>query len=283
MTGSARRPRRAAVCLAALTGAFAALAPAHAGPDPDRSVDRIPTASPIKHVIIIVGENRSFDHLFATYVPKTRGERVLNLLSQGIIKADGSPGPRFAKGHQFKITAPPNGSGKFFISAGSAAKTLYTTLPAPDVGGVQNPPGAVILTIPGGDPGTAAAGPVPVRHRRHRPAVHARPRHPHHQRQQPAARAVPDDRADHAVRRLHGRHDPSVLPDVPADGLRDRRRARLARQPDRLPARPAVGGHHDLLDRRPTARRTTPARPWRSSTCSRATCRCSSASPTSTR
>ncbi len=28
------------------------------------------TATPIKHVIVIVGENRSFDHLFATYRPK---------------------------------------------------------------------------------------------------------------------------------------------------------------------------------------------------------------------
>jgi phospholipase C len=26
------------------------------------------TATPIKHVIVIVGENRTFDHLFATYV-----------------------------------------------------------------------------------------------------------------------------------------------------------------------------------------------------------------------
>ena len=111
MTGFARRPRRTAACIAAMTCAFA-FAPAQAGPDPDRNVDRIPTTSPIKHVLIIVGENRSFDHLFATYVPKTRGERVLNLLSQGIIKADGSPGPRFAKGHQFKITAPPNGRGR---------------------------------------------------------------------------------------------------------------------------------------------------------------------------
>src|SRR5690348_518230 len=49
------------------------------------------TATPIKHVIVIVGENRSFDHLFATYVPK-RGETVNNLLSEGIINADGSPG-----------------------------------------------------------------------------------------------------------------------------------------------------------------------------------------------
>ncbi len=26
--------------------------------------------SPIKHVIVIVGENRSFDHIFATYKPQ---------------------------------------------------------------------------------------------------------------------------------------------------------------------------------------------------------------------
>jgi phospholipase C len=46
--------------------------PARAGDDPDNVVDAIKTATPIKHVIIIVGENRSFDHLFATYVPKAR-------------------------------------------------------------------------------------------------------------------------------------------------------------------------------------------------------------------
>src|ERR1700730_12403112 len=41
------------------------------------------TATPIKHVIVIIGENRSFDHVFATYVPK-RGQTVHNLLSEGI-------------------------------------------------------------------------------------------------------------------------------------------------------------------------------------------------------
>ena len=44
------------------------------------------TTSPIKHVIVIIGENRSFDHVFATYVPKS-GETVNNLLSEGIITA----------------------------------------------------------------------------------------------------------------------------------------------------------------------------------------------------
>jgi phospholipase C len=122
-------------------------------PDP---IEKIKTASPIKHVIIIVGENRSFDHLFATYVPKSRGEKVLNLLSEHIVKADGSPDEKFDQAHQFQITSAPNG-GKFFISSGSANKTLYATLPVPDVNGVQNPPAAAILGLPGGNPGLPAA------------------------------------------------------------------------------------------------------------------------------
>ena len=65
-------------------------------------IEQIMTASPIKHVIIIVGENRSFDHLFATYVPKAGDERVLNLLSEHIVKADGSPDENFAAAHQFQ-------------------------------------------------------------------------------------------------------------------------------------------------------------------------------------
>jgi phospholipase C len=48
--------------------------------------------------------------------------------------AGGSPGPNFAKSHQFEIVSPPNG-GRFFISADRAQKRLYSTLPAPDIGG----------------------------------------------------------------------------------------------------------------------------------------------------
>jgi phospholipase C len=61
------------------------------------------TTTPIKHVIVIYGENRTFDHLFATYVPKS-GETVRNLLSEGIINADGTPGPNFNKGTQNTAT-----------------------------------------------------------------------------------------------------------------------------------------------------------------------------------
>jgi phospholipase C len=111
------------------------------------------TATPIKHVIIIVGENRSFDHLFATYVPSNPHEQVLNLLSEGIINADGSPGAHFALAQQYRLISAPNG-GKFFSSAGVANKVLYTVLPPPDVDGVGAASlWAGILSVPGGDPG----------------------------------------------------------------------------------------------------------------------------------
>jgi phospholipase C len=150
--------RRVAVAVsAAVLWAFGPSSTGHAGSDPDQAVEAIKTATPIKHVIIIVGENRSFDHLFATYEPTRTRERVLNLLSEGIINANGTPGPNFAKAHQFAIVSPPNG-GKFFISADLADKQLYPTLPAPDIGGVGAvSPYAAILGIPGGDPGLPAA------------------------------------------------------------------------------------------------------------------------------
>jgi phospholipase C len=77
------------------------------------------TTTPIKHVIIIVGENRSFDHLFATYTPPTG--TVRNLLSEGIIKADGTPGPNAALATQYSAVD----SGAYDIAPGS--KQPYTT------------------------------------------------------------------------------------------------------------------------------------------------------------
>jgi phospholipase C len=50
--------------------------------------------TPIEHVIVIVGENRSFDNMFATYQPK-KGQTISNLLSRGIVNEDGSPGKNF--------------------------------------------------------------------------------------------------------------------------------------------------------------------------------------------
>src|SRR5215470_15978075 len=51
------------------------------------------TRTPIKHLIIVIPENRSFDSVFATYTPAA-GETIWNLLSMGIVRADGPPGTR---------------------------------------------------------------------------------------------------------------------------------------------------------------------------------------------
>jgi phospholipase C len=85
-------------------------------------------------------------------VPGNREEKVYDLLSEGIINADGSPGKNFARAHQFQIISPPSG-GKYFISADKQQKALYNVLPAPDLNGVQNPSAVAILKLPGGDPG----------------------------------------------------------------------------------------------------------------------------------
>jgi phospholipase C len=86
------------------------------------------TKSPIKHVIVLIGENRTFDHVFATYVPKSH-DSVSNLLSKRIIKADGTPGVNFAKAAQFKAVPPFKTD--FFISLESNEKAAYDVLPQP--------------------------------------------------------------------------------------------------------------------------------------------------------
>ncbi len=90
------------------------------------------TVTPIKHVIVIIGENRSFDHVFATYVPPKKGETVYNLLSERIVNADGSPGPNFAKAEQ---KAASDAAPDAFLLDPPKAKFPGGVLPAPLVGG----------------------------------------------------------------------------------------------------------------------------------------------------
>ena len=86
--------------------------------------------TPIQHVIVIVGENRTFDHIFATYQPK-KGESVDNLLSKKIVNEDGTPGSNFAFAQQYAADATD--SANFQLAPKN--KTLFTTLPAPLNGG----------------------------------------------------------------------------------------------------------------------------------------------------
>jgi len=89
------------------------------------------TVTPIKHVIVIVGENRTFDHIFATYQP-VAGETVNNLLSQKIITAGGAPGAAYAKAQQ--CSADVTGHTVYELSP-SSGKALYGVLPTPLAGG----------------------------------------------------------------------------------------------------------------------------------------------------
>jgi phospholipase C len=110
------------------------------------------TRSPIKHVIVLIGENRTFDHLFATYKPK-HGESVKNLLSEGIINADGTPGTHFSKAAQFQ--AMPPFKTEFYISLDDSEKAPYTTLPEPSLNFSPSP-------VTGEPPPFPAATPTPL-------------------------------------------------------------------------------------------------------------------------
>ena len=111
-----------------------AIGNAFAGTPPDKNFPYRDndTATPIKHVIVIIGENRTFDHIFATYVPPKKGETVFNLLSEGIVKADGTPGQKFYKAQQLAGSdkAPDD-----FLLNPVKTELPNATLPAPLVGG----------------------------------------------------------------------------------------------------------------------------------------------------
>jgi phospholipase C len=89
------------------------------------------TTSPVKHVIVIIGENRSYDHVFATYVPK-HGQFTWNLLFEGIVKSDGTPGPNFSKVTQ---TAASDAAPDAFLLSPDKVPFSKNVLPAPLVGG----------------------------------------------------------------------------------------------------------------------------------------------------
>jgi phospholipase C len=116
----------------AMSALCAALAPAWAGQ----------TATPIQHLIVVVGENHTFDNLFGTYEP-AKGQTILNLRSQGIVNADGTPGPRFTRAAQ-RI-----GRDEHVYRATTADDGTYGTLPQPyTTYGIGLPPGVPDTRFP---------------------------------------------------------------------------------------------------------------------------------------
>jgi hypothetical protein len=114
----------AAVAVTVMMTAAAAGSAPHASPGPR-------TTTPIKHVVVIIGENHSFDNVFATYQPP-RHQKIWNLLSEGIITKSGAPGPDFAKARQ--LTA----SNTKAYSLTPKITGAYKPLPRPNTTYVSN-------------------------------------------------------------------------------------------------------------------------------------------------
>lgn len=114
-----------------------------------KPTDTVKTASPIKHVVVLIGENRGLDHTFGVYKPKGKKETISNLLSKGIVNEDGSPGPNFALAQQFSVAGQPS----YYIGAPTIAKAPYgaaNVMPQPNTEGTpatQSDTGAPFKTI----------------------------------------------------------------------------------------------------------------------------------------
>jgi phospholipase C len=82
--------------------------------------------TPITHVIVLIGENHTFDNIYATY---NGPQRVFNLLSRGIVNADGSSGPSASLAAQYQVNTPLPPT--YFINVPANKKTAYSPLPSP--------------------------------------------------------------------------------------------------------------------------------------------------------
>lgn len=93
----------------------------------------IRTTTPIKHVVVIIGENHTFDNVYATY-RAPRGQSVKDLLSEGIVTASGGFGRHVGRARQRQATD----TGRYGISPHQTS--AYARLPRPDTTHAQGLP-----------------------------------------------------------------------------------------------------------------------------------------------
>src|SRR5215467_3794166 len=104
----------------------------------DDSRDEGKTATPIKHVIVLIGENRTFDNIYGMYRPRS-GQSVSNLLSKGIVNGSGMTVLNTPAQQSFIQQPYPS---KYFIDYhATAGRTPYSTLPQPNTAYVPPAPG----------------------------------------------------------------------------------------------------------------------------------------------
>jgi phospholipase C len=109
--------------------------------------ESIRTASPIKHVIILIGENRGLDHTFGVYKPRGKGQTISNILSKGIVNIDGTPGPNFKLAQQYSVAAQSS----WYFGAPDASKIPYSPtnlMPQPNTNGAPSAASTNPITDP---------------------------------------------------------------------------------------------------------------------------------------
>jgi phospholipase C len=90
------------------------------------------TRSPIKHLIVVVGENRSFDNLFGTYTPTDPTQTVFNLLSEGIVDQTGFPAGVFGGNQPKPSQNQATDTATYQLSPTQTG--AFTALPQPSTG-----------------------------------------------------------------------------------------------------------------------------------------------------
>ncbi len=196
-------------------------------PKDNDAADAIRTDSPIKHVIILIGENRGTDHTFGVYAPKGRHQTISNILSKGIVRKDGSPGRNFELAQQFMVE--PQSS--YYVGAPKRAKTAYGgrgQMPQPNTAGAPPAQSLTGAPFPPGfpeqanqiDPNadfTANTNTILTTGATNLPPNSLDTPHP--RRRHAPQRAVRTAGIEYQRRRLHRRHDTPVLPGLAAVGL----------------------------------------------------------------
>src|SRR5262249_17825749 len=98
--------------------------------------------TPIQHVIIIVGENHTFDNLFGTYQPKA-GQTFFNLPTKCLVRADGRPAPKL------NLAKKKIGNERGGYDARTASPGFFPALPHPyPTSGIVLPRGAPDAPFP---------------------------------------------------------------------------------------------------------------------------------------
>jgi phospholipase C len=139
------------LALCSIFSSVAASADTTSKPSADSDSASRKTATPIKHVIVLIGENRTFDNVFGTYVPR-HGQRISNLRTKKIVRIDGTPGPNAGLASQVSLNTIP---AQYFIHQPAANKTPYAILPAPNTSYL--PAVGVTLAQIAQDPGDSLA------------------------------------------------------------------------------------------------------------------------------